>query len=1281
MHRLKTLLKMESNLHWLKVTWPLIVSAGLLVWLGAFSMDILSSVRGFVAGESSYSKAHNAAVNHLLEYVDTRNPLQYQAFSDAIAVPLGDRMARLELEKPRPNMTVVRQGFLLGENHPDDFDGMVSLFRNFRHFYLMSPVISVWAEADRHVAALNAEARQLHDDTISGTYDGVTSRAAKARIKAIDLPLNQLEADFSFNLREASRKLQQLLLLSTLLAGAVLISIGTLISRSILSQTKRVERALGISEERLHLAIQSTGDGLWDWDIENNSVYCSPRLLELLEQPDDGILHSSSYFLKFVYPQDQELLRAGVKNHLSDKFSYDMEFRILTSSGKLRWVRLRARSMQNSLGEATRMTGAIVDVTESKKSALELIRTNRALKMLSRCSEAVIRAENERDLLSQVCRVAVDIGGYRMAWVGYAQLDEAHSITIESHAGIDNDAAFVEHLRVSWAEDSPLGRGPAGRAVRSGVPIIIEDMAHDPRVFPWLIDIQLHGYRGGIYLPLHDKDGTLGLLTLYSEEMMMVGDDEINLLKELAGDLTFGIKSIRAQQQQRQIQAAVLSIAVGVTASTGTVFFEQVARNMAEALGASAGFVTRLLPGTPVTTRVLAAVIDGNVKKNFDYVVAWDSYEEVFNADNFLVSDKVAMDFAHSPALKELGTQASIGWRLDNSAGQPIGLLFILFREPLKKLDFITSTLQIFAARVASEMERQETDVRIRDQASLLDKAQDAIIVRGMDHRILFWNKSAERLYGWTQDEVLGIPIADLPFDYSVIFEDAKNKIMVSGEWSGEITKRCKSGATLTVESRWTLVRDDHGLAQSILAIDTDITQRKASELEIQHLAFYDQLTLLPNRLLLINRLQHALSANIRGQHSGALLFIDLDNFKTINDTLGHDKGDLLLQQAALRIATCVRTSDTVARLGGDEFVVMLLGLESEQSSAVAQAKIVGEKILTVLSKPYQIAGTEHHSTASIGITQFRDQTDTVGELLQQADLAMYQGKAAGRNALRFFDVEMQAAVTTRAALEVDLRNALLHGEFLLYYQPQMDGDGCVTGAEGLLRWEHPRRGLVLPADFIFMAEDTGLILPLGQWILESACAQLASWAERPETAELTIAVNVSIRQFRHANFVDMLHEVLDRSGANPERLKLEITESLMVDNMELTIAKMTALKDRGVRFSLDDFGTGYSSLYYLKRLPLDQLKIDQSFVRDIMINPNDAAIARTIVALAQSLGLTVIAEGVETKAQRDFLAHHGCHFYQGYLFSRPLLIEQFDVYLREHLRVRKLNNVKLSII
>jgi diguanylate cyclase (GGDEF)-like protein len=450
-----------------------------------------------------------------------------------------------------------------------------------------------------------------------------------------------------------------------------------------------------------------------------------------------------------------------------------------------------------------------------------------------------------------------------------------------------------------------------------------------------------------------------------------------------------------------------------------------------------------------------------------------------------------------------------------------------------------------------------------------------------------------------------------------------------------------------------------------MVTVVRDITARKIAEVEIERLAFYDPLTQLPNRRLLLDRLQHALASSARSGRNGALLFIDLDNFKTLNDTLGHDKGDLLLQQVAQRLATCVREGDTVARLGGDEFVVMLEGLSENPEEAATHAEIVGEKIIAALNQPYLLAGHEHRSTPSIGVTLFGGHQNAIDELLKQADLAMYQSKAAGRNAMRFFDSKMQAMVTDRAALEADLREALRQQQLILYYQAQVVGDGHLTGAEVLVRWQHPQRGIVLPAEFISLAEETGLILPLGNWVLETACAQLAKWAARPNTAHLSLAVNISANQLQQFDFVDQVLAILGSTGANPQKLKLELTESLLVSNAEITIAKMVALKAKGVGFSLDDFGTGYSSLFYLKRLPLDQLKIDKGFVRDILIDINDAAIAKMVVALAESMGLTVIAEGVETEAQRDYLARLGCHAYQGYLFGRPVPLDEFEEFVK----------------
>ena len=368
-----------------------------------------------------------------------------------------------------------------------------------------------------------------------------------------------------------------------------------------------------------------------------------------------------------------------------------------------------------------------------------------------------------------------------------------------------------------------------------------------------------------------------------------------------------------------------------------------------------------------------------------------------------------------------------------------------------------------------------------------------------------------------------------------------------------------------------------------------------------------------------------------------------------------------MLQQVGQRLAACVRASDTVSRPGSDEFVVMLEDLGDDVRDAAKQAEIVGDKILAALSQVYALAGYAHHSTVSIGIALFSERREFVDELLQRAESAMHHAKGAGRNALRFFDPAMQAVVTARAALEAELREGIQKEQFLVYYQAQVDSSGRVVGAEALLRWRHPGRGLVSPAEFIPLLEESRLILPIGKWVLETACDRLAIWADQPGLADLSIAVNVSARQFHDETFVGQVLAALARSGARSQRLKLELTESLLVDDVEEVIARMTVLKEKGVDFSLDDFGTGYSSLSYLKRLPLDQLKIDQSFIRHILTDANDAAIARMVVVLADSLGLAVIAEGVENEAQRDFLARQGCHAYQGYLFSRPLPVEAFE--------------------
>jgi len=482
-----------------------------------------------------------------------------------------------------------------------------------------------------------------------------------------------------------------------------------------------------------------------------------------------------------------------------------------------------------------------------------------------------------------------------------------------------------------------------------------------------------------------------------------------------------------------------------------------------------------------------------------------------------------------------------------------------------------------------------------------------------------------------------------------------------------ELRVRHKEGHWLWMQVKGRVIEpDEAGKPKVAVVTAMNITQRKAAEEKVRYLAYFDSLTGLPNRVLLLDRIKQELAGSARSNQVGALLLIDVDNFKTINDTLGHETGDDLLKQIAQRLNSCIREGDTLARIGGDEFVVMLRNLSEDALKAAALAETVGEKIRALFDQPFEINSGNHRSTSSIGATLFDGRESGMANLMRQIDIAMHQAKKAGGNCLCFFDVAMQEAIMARAALESDLRRAVVaHDEFVLFYQPQVDMSGGIVGVEALLRWKHPERGFVSPAQFIPLAEETGLILSLGYWVLETACRQLAAWAKQPETAQLTMAVNISAKQLHLPTFVDDVLELVNHFQISPGRLKLEITESMLLSNVDDTIAKMEALKARNITFSMDDFGTGYSSLQYLKRLPLDQLKIDQAFVRDIVTDESDKAIVRTIIAMANSLRLNVIAEGVETDGQRQLLQNKGAFQYQGYLFSRPIPIEQFEVLLK----------------
>jgi diguanylate cyclase (GGDEF)-like protein/PAS domain S-box-containing protein len=575
------------------------------------------------------------------------------------------------------------------------------------------------------------------------------------------------------------------------------------------------------------------------------------------------------------------------------------------------------------------------------------------------------------------------------------------------------------------------------------------------------------------------------------------------------------------------------------------------------------------------------------------------------------------------------------------------------------------------ASRDITERKRAEAALKNSESwfRSVFENVHTGIASTDSSGQVINFNETFCTMMGYDAESLRRMNFADFTHPDDLQLEKVFFDEILAGKRDHyHIKKRyiANHGRILWVDLSAAAIRDTGGTVSNFVAVIQDITERKAAEDEIEHLAFYDSLTQLPNRRLLLDRLKQALAASSSRGRSGALLFIDLDNFKNLNDTLGHDFGDMLLQQVTQRLKSCIRESDTVARLGGDEFVVMLLDLSEQPFEAAAQTESIGEKMLAALSQPYQLDKNTYRCTASIGVTLFYDKQQATDELMKQADIAMYQAKKAGRNALRFFDRQMQESISARVSLEGELQSALEFRQFHLYYQIQVDSSNRPLGAEALIRWIHPARGMISPAHFIPLAEETGLILPIGLWVLETACAQLKVWQQNAHTRGLTVAVNVSARQFRQADFVAQVQDAVQRHAIDPKLLKLELTESLLQENIEKTIATMNALNDIGVQFSLDDFGTGYSSLQYLKRLPLDQLKIDQSFINDIVSDINDKMIVRTIIIMAQSLNMGVIAEGVETEEQRQFLLKNGCTHYQGYLFGRPVPIDQFESLLKQ---------------
>ena len=652
-------------------------------------------------------------------------------------------------------------------------------------------------------------------------------------------------------------------------------------------------------------------------------------------------------------------------------------------------------------------------------------------------------------------------------------------------------------------------------------------------------------------------------------------------------------------------------------------------------------------PGGQIGNRQVSqagrVAIGAGVESASYQAVAADGFERIYSFNRV---DRAAMIVGAGMARKDY----LAGWTAEAYKTFATLFLFMLF-----------SILCVEALlRLLNAMARES----VRNRMYLLCASDGVQIANARKSEIVEVNDRLCEILGYTRDEMLAIKLSEWIVGWTpeVLYAEILPKLVASSTPSTVETRlRRKDGAVIDVEVNVSSFYLEN--TQYVYASYRDIGERKKAEEEIWSLAFFDPLTSLPNRRLLLDRLSQALISSERSLEYGAMMILDLDNFKALNDTQGHDAGDRLLIAVARLVVACVRKEDTVARLGGDEYVVLIENLGRNEESASSQAEQIAEKIRESLNRASLTTsdGQAYRSTASIGLTLFLGQSNSTDDLLKQTDVALYQAKGAGRDAIRFFDTRMQELIEARLLMEAALRRGLEQGEFHLFYQPQIDQGKCLTGAEALLRWLPPDSTPVSPMDFIPLAEETGLIVPIGLWVMQTACKQLHEWSKNPAMSHLKLAINVSARQFRQPDFVEQTREILVRSGANPALLKLELTESVVLEHVDDVIERMLQIKALGVSFSLDDFGTGFSSLSYLKRLPLDQVKIDQSFVRDVATDPNDAAIVRAIIAMSSSLGMEVIAEGVETGEQLAFLNASGCANYQGYFFSRPLPLAQFE--------------------
>ena len=1054
--------------------------------------------------------------------------------------------------------------------------------------------------------------------------------------------------------------------------------------------------------EYLSLAQRSTGSGVWDWNLATGTMSWSAELYALLGLDAAHSAASQDAWRATIHPQDRAAAEHAMRAAVQERRALVSQYRIVRPNGEIRWISTHGETAYDAHGEPVRMVGFCHDVT-TVTQATRQAQDNRAR------LDAALASMNDAVSICDAQGLVID---FNEAFAVFHRFSDK----AECAAALAN---FAQRFELFAPDGTPVAPPdwPMARALGGASASNAE--------FTLRRRDTGQAWEGSYsYAPIQDAAGAIAGAVVLARDVsahkqalvrLRESEDRYRRLFELETDAVFLVDlatdrivdaNAAAESMYGYSRAQFLTLGprdlsedparAGASVASGSAFMVRrwhrrkngtrfpveiagsyfrsggqnlhvaairdiSARHRAElALHLSNQRFSSLFRASPVPI-LMSTVEEGRILE------ANDAFFQFLEAGPETVIGRTVGELelyvdpgAREAALTTLRAQGQLRdreLRLRRRSGRIAAASMSL--ELVQTVDgpcLLTTLVDV------TERKRTEDDLRV---AAIAFDTQDGMMVTDAGGRLIRVNQAFTRLTGYGADEVLGKSPALLHSGRqdAAFYENLWRTLRQTGYWQGELWNRRKDGGLYLEWLTISAVRAPDGTTTHYVGTFSDITKNKESEEKIHHLAYYDALTNLPNRRLLHDRLEQVMAAGQRSGQHAAVLFLDLDNFKLLNDTRGHDAGDGLLIETAKRIRLHLRDGDTVARLGGDEFVVLLENLGSDVHDAAVVAGNVAEKLRLSLAQPYTVAERAFHCGASVGIALFRGREEPVEAILRHADLAMYQAKNAGRNAVRYFDPAMQIALDERSVLEADLRVAIERGQMLLHYQPQVDQSDAVIGAEALLRWAHPQRGLVAPLDFIPLAEETGLIVPLGLWVLGAACAQIRNWSQLPATRNLRVAINVSARQFRQPDFVEEVRRVLAASGADPSRLKIELTEVAVVDDVGDTFEKMRALKSLGIGFALDDFGTGYSSLSYLSRLPLDQLKIDKSFVINLPDNRNDAIIAQTIITMAASLGLEVIAEGVETRIQRAFLQRHGCTLFQGYLYSPPLPLEAFEQY------------------